>query len=157
MFPRRIVARLQRSGGPPDAEFFAALGLGFRIGGLRRPRFCHRPLARADETGTRHPTALPAKLIRETLAMFPNRVRAIVKDERGIIWFCPTARRAGFAAALRSNLRRQALLSLVTFSGQEIQVAGQKITVLSDAHGGIILEGNNSSGQARRESTRAAI
>jgi len=30
----------------------------------------------------------------------------------------------------------------VTFSGQEIQVAGQEITVLSDASGGIILEGN---------------
>jgi hypothetical protein len=32
--------------------------------------------------------------------------------------------------------------SLVTFSGQEVHVAGQKMTVLSDAHGGIILVGN---------------
>jgi hypothetical protein len=32
--------------------------------------------------------------------------------------------------------------SVVTFSGQEIQVAGQKVTVLSDANGGIILEGS---------------
>jgi hypothetical protein len=30
----------------------------------------------------------------------------------------------------------------VTFSGQEIQIAGQKLTVLSDARGGIILAGN---------------
>jgi hypothetical protein len=29
----------------------------------------------------------------------------------------------------------------VTFSGQEIQVNGQKLTVLSDARGGIILTG----------------
>ena len=28
------------------------------------------------------------------------------------------------------------------FSGQEIQIAGQKVTVLSDARGGIILTGN---------------
>jgi hypothetical protein len=33
--------------------------------------------------------------------------------------------------------------SVVTFSGQEIQIAGQKVTVLSEANGGIILEGNN--------------
>jgi hypothetical protein len=30
----------------------------------------------------------------------------------------------------------------VTFSGQEIQIAGQKVTVLSEADGGIILEGS---------------
>jgi hypothetical protein len=30
----------------------------------------------------------------------------------------------------------------VTFSGQEIQVDGQTITVLADARGGIILTGN---------------
>ena len=28
------------------------------------------------------------------------------------------------------------------FNGQEIQIAGQKLTMLSDAHGGIILTGN---------------
>jgi hypothetical protein len=33
--------------------------------------------------------------------------------------------------------------SAVTFSGQEIQVAGQRLTVLSEADGGIILEGKN--------------
>ena len=33
-------------------------------------------------------------------------------------------------------------LSFVTFSGQEVQVDGQKIDVLVDAQGGIILEGN---------------
>jgi len=32
--------------------------------------------------------------------------------------------------------------SFVTFSGQEVQIAGQKLTVLSDARGEIILEGN---------------
>jgi hypothetical protein len=32
--------------------------------------------------------------------------------------------------------------SLVTFSGQEVEVDGQKITVLADANGGIILAGN---------------
>jgi len=30
---------------------------------------------------------------------------------------------------------------MVTFSGQEIQIDGQKLTVLAEADGGIILEG----------------
>jgi hypothetical protein len=30
----------------------------------------------------------------------------------------------------------------VTFSGQEIQLAGETVTVLADARGGIILTGN---------------
>jgi hypothetical protein len=32
--------------------------------------------------------------------------------------------------------------SFVTFSGQEIQVAGQKVTALADGQGGIIVTGN---------------
>jgi len=84
-----------------------------------------------------------AKLIRETLAMFPNQVRAIVQDEHGLklvladkpdvpdstpiyVHFCDDNRCS----------------SLVTFSGQEIQIGEQKLTVLSEPDGGIILEGN---------------
>jgi hypothetical protein len=33
--------------------------------------------------------------------------------------------------------------AVVTFSGQDIQIAGQKMTVLSDARGGIILLGSD--------------
>jgi hypothetical protein len=32
--------------------------------------------------------------------------------------------------------------TLVTFSGQELQIAGQKMTVLADAEGGVILSGD---------------
>jgi hypothetical protein len=83
-----------------------------------------------------------SKLIRETLAMFPNRVRAIVRDQRGINLVLsdkddvPTSTPIYVRICVGKNCQ-----SMVTFSGQEIQIAGQKLTVLSEADGGIILEG----------------
>jgi hypothetical protein len=83
------------------------------------------------------------KLIKETLAMFPHRVRAIVQDERGLSLIL--SERGDVPASTPLYVRicdGSHCSSLVTFSGQEIQIAGQKVTVLADAHGGIILEGN---------------
>jgi hypothetical protein len=84
-----------------------------------------------------------AKLVEETLAMFPSRVRAIVRDEHGLNLVLSDE--ANVPASTPIYVRicdGQHCSSLVTFSGQEIQIAGQDITVLSDANGGIILEGN---------------
>jgi hypothetical protein len=84
-----------------------------------------------------------AKLIRETLAMFPNRVRAIVQDEHGMNLLLSDQANVPDSTPIYVRIcDGQHCSSLVTFSGQEIQIAGQKITVLSDASGGIILEGN---------------
>jgi hypothetical protein len=83
------------------------------------------------------------KLIQETLAMFPNRVRAIVEDGHGLKLVL--ADQPDVPASMPIYIRicdGKHCSSLVTFSGQEIQIAGQKLTVLSDANGGIILEGN---------------
>jgi hypothetical protein len=98
-----------------------------------------------------------SKLVEETLAMFPNRVRAIVRDEQGMNLVLSD--QADVPASTPIYVRicdGKHCSSLVTFSGQEIQVAGQKITVLSDARGGIILEGNNFvwSSLAENETTR---
>jgi hypothetical protein len=85
-----------------------------------------------------------SKLVEETLAMFPNRVRAIVQDEHGLNLVLSD--RDNIPASTPIYVRicdGQRCSSLVTFSGQEVQIAGQKITVLSDASGGIILEGND--------------
>ena len=83
------------------------------------------------------------KLIHETLAMFPNRVRAIVQDEHGLNLVLSDS--ADVPASTPIYVRicdGKHCSSLVTFSGQEIQIAGQKITVLADTRGGIILTGN---------------
>ena len=83
------------------------------------------------------------KVIRETLALFPNRVRAIVQDEHGLHLVLSDTDDVPLSPPLYVSIcDGKKCSSFVTFSGQEIQIAGQKVTVLSDTRGGIILTGN---------------
>jgi hypothetical protein len=85
-----------------------------------------------------------AKVVGETLAMFPNQVRAIVEDERGLNLILSENKNVPTSTPIYVSIcDGKHCSSLVTFSGQEIQIAGQKMTVLSDAQGGIILMGND--------------
>jgi hypothetical protein len=84
-----------------------------------------------------------AKVVGETLAMFPNQVRAIVQDEHGLNLVLSENQDVPISTPIYVRIcDGKHCSSLVTFSGQEIQVAGQKLTVLSGARGGIILTGN---------------
>jgi len=85
-----------------------------------------------------------ADVVRETLALFPNRVRAIVEDERGLNLVLSDSDNVPVSAPLYIRVSgggRDA--SYLTFSGQEITIAGQTVTVLADTHGGVILAGNH--------------
>ena len=147
LFPRRVLIRLKRPTPPrPQARskgprFAWALGgiiclvlafaLGHRFGRL--------------ETGTGQATdsLANARLVHETLAMFPNQVRAITEDERGLNLVL--SQNGDVPASTPIYVRicdGKNCASVVTFSGQEIKIAGQTLTVLSDAKGGIILTGN---------------
>jgi len=95
------------------------------------------------ETASSNGLLQNVKLIRETMAMFPNRVRAIVQDERGLNLVLSEQADVPDSTPLYVSIcDGKHCSSLVTFSGQEIHVAGQQMTVLSDARGGIILVGN---------------
>lgn len=85
-----------------------------------------------------------AKFLRETLALFPHQVRAIVKDEQGVSLVLSDTGDVPASPPLYVRIcdGRQCV-SAVTFSGQEIQIAGRRVTVLADPRGGIILEGHN--------------
>lgn len=84
-----------------------------------------------------------SKLVGETLAMFPNQVRAIVEEDGGLHLVLSDRGDVPVSTSIYVRIcDGKHCSSLVTFSGQEIQVAGQEMTVLSDAQGGIILEGN---------------
>jgi hypothetical protein len=84
-----------------------------------------------------------AKVVDETLAMFPHSVRAIVEDEHGLHLVLSQDASIPASAPLYIHVcDGRHCSSVVTFSGQEVQLAGRKVTVLADTHGGIILEGN---------------
>ena len=147
MFPRRIAATLKRDGAPPRAArnvfprpawafgLAACLLIAFVIG-----RWHGRV---GTETIPSSDVLASAKLIHETLAMFPNRVRAIIEDTHGLNLILSDSSNVPASTPLYVRVcDGEHCSSFVTFSGQEIQVAGQKVTVLSDARGGIILTGD---------------
>ncbi len=83
------------------------------------------------------------KLIQEVTAMFPNRVRAIVKTESEWQLILSDDANVPASTPLWVEVRQGGrCTTLVTFSGQEVQVAGQKMTVLADAGNGVILVGD---------------
>jgi hypothetical protein len=148
MFPRLIAARLKRNEPAVHAarNFSPRLAWAFGLAACAVIAFAIGHWSGRMETGTIPATDSLAslKLIRETAAMFPNRVRAIVQDERGLNLVLSDTDDVPVSPALYVHIcDGQHCSSFVTFSGQEIQVAGQKLTVLADARGGIILEGNH--------------
>ena len=83
-----------------------------------------------------------ASVVQETLALFPNRVLAIVHDEHGLNLVLSDQADVPSSTPIYVRIcDGEHCTSQITFSGQEIQIAGQKLTVLSDGGGGIILEG----------------
>lgn len=83
------------------------------------------------------------KMIREILTMFPNRVRAIEQDERGIRLVLsehadvPDSPPLWIKICDGNNCR-----AVVTFSGQALQIAKESVEVLADAQGQVMLVGN---------------
>ena len=83
------------------------------------------------------------KVLREVWALFPNRVRAVIQNERGLQLVLSDQPDVPASTPIWVKIcDGKQCASLVTFSGQELDIAGRKITVLADAQGGIILEGS---------------
>ena len=148
MFPRLIAARLKRKVPAVRAvrNFSPRLAWAYGLAACTVIAFAIGHWSGRLETGTIPATNSLAslKLIRETAAMFPNRVRAIVQDKRGLSLVLSDKDNVPVSPALYVHIcDGKHCSSVVTFSGQEIQVAGQKLTVLANARGGIILEGNH--------------
>jgi hypothetical protein len=145
-FPRLVTASL-RSAAPrqvaPESPWLPRLGWGLATAACLFVAFAAGRWSGRAPAETAGDALADVKLVRETLGMFPNRVRAIVRDERGLNLVLSD--REDVPASTPIYVRicdGNRCSSLVTFSGQEIQIAGQKLTVLSEADGGIILEGS---------------
>lgn len=148
LFPRRVVAALKRGEREPRAArtFLPRLAwicgaaiciaLAFAIG--------HWHGQMAAKSSRENDSLANLKLINETLAMFPNRVRAIVQDQGGLRLVLSDTDTVPTSPPLYVKIcDGKNCTSLVTFSGQEIQIDGQKLTVLADPRGGIILTGTH--------------
>jgi hypothetical protein len=147
MFPGQIAIRLNRArtdNHPPKRNWFPRLAWGFATVICVLAAFAIGHWRGQRETKASTDVLANAKVVRETLAMFPNQVRAIMEDEHGLNLVLSDSDNVPASPPLYVRIcDGKHCSSLVTFSGQEIQVAGQKMTVLSDTQGGIILMGNN--------------
>ena len=147
MFPRRIVARLKSNGSPPHTvrHFLPRLAWAFGLAACVVMAFAigHWSGRMETKAGPESDSLASIKLIRETLAMFPNRVRAIVQDEHGLNLILSDNGDVPVSTPIYVRIcDGKHCSSVVTFSGQKIRAAGQDITVLADARGGIILTGS---------------
>ncbi len=96
--------------------------------------------------GRKQTTALlqNEKLLREVLATFPNQVRAIVQDENGL--HLSLADQPDVAQTQPLWIRvceGKSCRSILTFSGQVLQIGGRTVEALADAEGGVLLVGEN--------------
>jgi hypothetical protein len=145
-FPRRVIAGLKsdippRTAGPSQFPFLAwAGGLAACLLMALAIGYFH---ARAESERISSGDILAsAKLIREMLAMFPNRVRAIVEDAQGVNLVLSDDNNVPASTPLYVRISEGSnYSSFVTFSGEEIQLAGQRVMALADARGGIIVMG----------------
>ena len=144
-FPARVMARLRAA---PERRSITqswrlrfAWGLGVALACLVIGFAFGHWYGRARATDS-YALVKNGKLLREVLTLFPNRVRAIIQDEGGLHLMLseqadvPPSTPLWIRICDRSQCR-----SVVTFSGQEVQIAGQRVEVLADAQGQILLLG----------------
>ena len=82
-------------------------------------------------------------MLLELFTLFPHRVRAIVQDERGLRLVLSEEPDVPSSAPLWLQIcDRSRCRSAVTFSGQELQLAGERFEVLEDAGGQVTLLGS---------------
>jgi hypothetical protein len=96
--------------------------------------------------GAKQTTALlqSEKLLREVFATFPNQVQAIIQDENGLRLVLADEPNVVQSQPLWIKVSEDGVCrSMVTFSGQVVQIAGRPVEVLADAQGGVMMVGEN--------------
>jgi hypothetical protein len=86
-----------------------------------------------------------AKLYWEISGMFPNQVRAIVEDERGVHLLLSEKPNVPSSPALLVRVcEPQQCRSVITFSGQRVRLNGETVEVLADGRGDVLVVGERS-------------
>lgn len=145
-FPQTILRQLNghKSGGNVGStrSFRWAWALGFAACVLIAVGTIYQSTEKLLKTKKSSDFLTSVELIRQTMALFPNRVRAIVDDGRGLNVVLSDHEDVPSSAPIYVRICDGShCSSMVTFSGQVIQVDEQKLAVLSAPHGEIILAG----------------
>jgi hypothetical protein len=83
------------------------------------------------------------KVVHETLAMFPNQVRAIVQDKHGTKLILSDKADVPSSTPLWIKIcSGQDCRVVITFSGQHLQIARETVEVLADAQGQVMRVGD---------------
>jgi hypothetical protein len=146
LFPRRVVARIKRGQPLAPAARNSPFWLAWPVALASCLMFLSGWLVLRPHGATKvaEDALANPKVIRAALAMFPNQVRAIVEDKRELRLVLSDREDVPASPPLYVRIcDGKRCTSVVTFSGQEVLAAGQKLTVLSDARGGVILEGRD--------------
>jgi hypothetical protein len=94
------------------------------------------------------------KLYREVAGMFPNQVRAIVEDERGVHLVLADGPDVPSSPPLLVRVcQLQQCRSVITFSGQSVRLDGETIEVLADGRGHVLVIGERSIVQPKEART----
>src|SRR5690606_8924954 len=85
-----------------------------------------------------------AVILREISALFPNQIRAIIKDESGLKFIL--AEEANIQPAQPLVLKvcvSDGCQEIITFSGQSIEIAGRRVTLRAETGDRIVINGES--------------
>ncbi len=97
--------------------------------------------------GRSHPDQMTGledkKVVREVMALFPNRVQAIIQDEKGIHLVLSDQPNVPASTPIwvRACSSHGNCFTAVTFSGQQLQFDGQPVEILAGRNGNVMVVG----------------
>ncbi len=146
-FPQRVLAELRAAPAArrPESRWQPRLAWGFALAAaclLIGFIIGHRQVGRDREVDS-FAWLQNESALREVLTLFPNRVRAIIQDEHGMQLVL--SEQADVPASTPLWIKvcdGKQCRAMVTFSGQELQIAREKVEVLADAQGRVTLVGD---------------
>lgn len=101
-----------------------------------------RPVTPGKQLSAAPQEDVAAVILREFSALYPNQVKAIVQDDHGIeLTLADKPDVAPGKALVLKICDARNCREIITFSGQNIEVAGHDVTVRTETGGRVILDG----------------
>lgn len=102
------------------------------------------PAGKAQSTSVALPEDTAAIILREFSALYPNQIKAIIQDSSGIqLTLADKPDVAPGQALVLKVCQAKGCEEIITFSGQNIEVAGHPVTVRTENGDRVILDGDH--------------